>query len=161
MVRKIELTQQEVDEKQQELEKIEEQLSETLKQQRIAKEFGDLSENTEYEVATKEAKNLQRKREELLDQLENYVIIEPDNYPQITIGCTVAITRLDSNNNKIGVERVLRLASEGNSTEKQTLGINSPLGKAILNGTDGIYTIQTVIGGVKYYVRKETAETNL
>lgn len=160
MAKRIELTQQEVDEKQQELENIDAQLAETLKQQRIAKEFGDLSENTEYEVATKDAKNLQRKKEELLDQLENYVLVEPDNYPQITIGCVIGITRLDADNNKVDEERLLRLASEGNTVQKQTLGINSPLGKAVLNGTDGIYTIQTVTGGVKYYVRKETAKAS-
>lgn len=156
----IELTQFEVDEKLRELEQIEEELSDKLRQQRIAREFGDLSENSEYEVSTKDAKNLQKKKEELQEQLDNYVLVEPNNWPQITIGSIVRIRRVDSNNNPIDEERVLRIASEGNSVQKQTLGINSPLGKAILNGTDGYYTIQTVNGGVHYYVKKETAVTN-
>ena len=152
---KYEFTQREVEEKQQELLQIEEQLSETLKQQRIAREFGDLSENTEYEVATKEAKNLQKRRERLLEELDNYSLVDPDSYPQITVGCTVSIVRLDANDKPVAESRLLRLASNGNSVQKNTLGVNSPLGQAIINGTDGIYTVQTVNGGVRYYVKKE------
>lgn len=156
---KFEFTQREVEEKQQELLAIEEQLAETLKQQRIAREFGDLSENTEYEVATKEAKNLQKRRERLLEELDNYKIVDPDSYPQITIGCVISIVRLGQNDEPVTEPRVLRLASNGNSVQKNTLGVNSPLGQAILNGTDGIYTVQTVNGGVRYYVKKEDTST--
>ena len=152
---KYEFTQREVEEKQQELLQIEEQLSETLKQQRIAREFGDLSENTEYEVATKEAKNLQKRKERLLEELDNYNLVDPDSYPQITVGCTISIVRLDAEDKPVTEPRILRLASNGNSVQKNTLGVNSPLGQAILNGTDGIYTVQTVNGGVRYYVKKE------
>ena len=160
MAAQIELTAQEVQERQDELLVLEETLADRLKQQRVAREFGDLSENTEYEVATKEVKQLQKRKEELLEQLDNYVLVEPNDWPQFTIGCIVGITLLDNQSNEpVAEERLLRIASEGNSVQKNTLGINSPLGKAILNGTDGIYTVQTVNGGVKYYVRKETSKT--
>lgn len=156
MAVKEEITLREQQELEQEVADISVRLEEILEQQRVAREFGDLSENTEYEVATKEAKKLQKDREKILEKLSNCVIVEPDGIIQITIGCTVGITRLDTEGNSISEERQLRLASKGNSVQKGTLGVNSPLGRAIMNGTDGEYTIQTVSGGVRYYVRKIT-----
>ena len=78
MAVKEEITLREQQELEQEVADISVRLEEILEQQRVAREFGGLSENTEYEVATKEAKKLQKDREKILEKLSNCVIVEPD-----------------------------------------------------------------------------------
>lgn len=149
----VQLTRQEVTAYEEKLQEIDRKLVEILEAQRVARDMGDLSENEEYASATREAKKLQKEKYEINDLLEKCVIIEPEDFVQIMIGATVGITQLGDNNKPIAEERVFQIASKGN-TLKGTLGIDSPLGKAILNGTDGVYTIQTVSGVKHYSVRK-------
>lgn len=176
----MQLTEQEVLEKQQELENIALELEETLKEQRVAKEFGDASENTELEAATQKAKYLNLKKYELEEQLSDYELIEVDKGPRLTIGSYVRVQKIDESGNPLGESRIFMLSSEGTThdadiemvlnkfsssgngaemrvTKKQRLGINSALGSAILNGTSGVYHIQTINGGVHYKVTKEVA----
>lgn len=174
----MQLTREEVDEKQRELVEIAIELEETLKEQRVAKEFGDASENTELEAATQKAKYLNMKKFELEEQLSDYELIEVDNGPRLTLGSHVRVQKVDEKGTPLEESRVFLLSSEGTThdadiesvlqsfsgegakkdfrvTKKQRLGVNSTLGSAILNGTSGVYLIQTINGGVRYKVTKE------
>lgn len=151
----MELTIQEVREKEAYLVTIDNELAEALVQQQEAKALGDFSENEELASATKKVKELQRTKSELLDQLSDYTIIKPNKGPRICIGDYVYLTRVDNNNNAISEPRRMRLAAEGDTIEKMTLSIESPLGEAILNGTDGIYNISTTGGIIRYDIKKD------
>jgi transcription elongation factor GreA len=126
---------------------------EAVKMQVSAKEFGDLSENEEYATASAQVRRLSQRIKELKDILNDYEIIPADNSPRITIGSTVEVTRVDANGNKLKDARVFRLDSEGDTILEGVLGIKSPLGSAILNGTDGTFKIAND-GGKYYKVRK-------
>lgn len=151
----MELTSQEVREKEAALESLEIELKEALQQQQDAKALMDFSENSELEAATSRVIELQRRKNMLLDQLADYSIIRPDRGPRISIGNYVTFNKVDENNNPIDEPRTMRLASEGDTVNKKTLNVESPLGKAILNGTSAIYTVQTAGGAIRYNVKKE------
>lgn len=150
----MELTIQEVREKEQLLEQVKEQLKEALEQQQDAKALMDFSENSELEAATSKVIELTRKKNDLIQQLTDPTIVRPEKGPRITLGCNVSFYRVDNNGNMISDPRVMRLASEGDTINRMTLSIDSPLGKAILNGTSGIYTVQTEGGAIRYHVTK-------
>lgn len=151
----IDLTIEEVKERENELAQVKQELENVLLQQQIAKGQGDLSENSEYEIATVEATRLQARKQELLEELSNYNIITPGTGSRITLGNYIAVTELQDNGSAVGSERVFRIVRDhGDTIRNKTLSIQSPLGKAVIDGTDGIYTIQVPLGSVSFQVRK-------
>lgn len=151
----IDLTIEEVRDRENELDQVKKELENVLLQQQIAKGQGDLSENSEYEIATAEATRLQARKQELSEELSNYNVITPGTGARITLGNSVAVTELDTDGNPVGAERVFRLVRDhGDTVKKATLGLQSPLGKAIIDGTDGVYVIQAPLGSVSFKVRK-------
>lgn len=151
----IDLTIEEVKERENELVQVKQELENVLLQQQIAKGQGDLSENSEYEIATVEAARLQARKQELLEELSNYNIITPGTGSRITLGNYIAVTELQDNESAVGPERVFRIVRDhGDTIRNKTLSIQSPLGKAVIDGTDGIYTIQVPLGSVSFQVRK-------
>lgn len=151
----MELTLQEVREKEQALKQVTEELEEALQQQQEAKALGDFSENEELASATKKVRELNNRKAELADQLSDYTLIKPNKSARISIGDTISIFKVDENGNMISEPRLMRIASQGDSVIKMTLGVKSPLGQAVLNGTDGIYTVITSGGAIRYDVRKQ------
>ena len=128
---------------------------EVVERIKIARSYGDLSENSEYEIATVEAARLQARKQELLEELSNYNIITPGTGSRITLGNYIAVTELQDNGSVAGPERVFRIVRDhGDTIRSKTLSIQSPLGKAVIDGTDGIYTIQVPLGSVSFQVRK-------
>lgn len=149
----MELTVQEVREKEKELKDIEEELKIALAQQQEAKSLGDFSENSELDIATTKVRELQARKVVLLEQLSDYTVVKPNKSRRIVLGDYVELVKLDNNNQPISEARKMRLAREGNTLQSK-LGLESPLGKAILNGTDGIYNIGAPIGVIRYHVKK-------
>lgn len=151
----IDLTIEEVKERENELVQVKQELENVLLQQQIAKGQGDLSENSEYEIATVEAARLQARKQELLEELSNYNIITPGTGSRITLGNYIAVTELQDNGSAVGPGRIFRIVRDhGDTIRNKTLSIQSPLGKAVIDGTDGIYTIQVPLGSVSFQVRK-------
>lgn len=167
------LTEQEYLQKQKELSDIEISLEETLREQSVAREFGDASENAELEAATKRARFLQQQKYELEEILADVEIVEPDRGPRIQLGNHVSVQKVDKDKKPLEEARSFIIANNGttyddaidtllnsfsdseNSIRPRVLGMNSPLCKAILNGTSGIYKIKTEQGNVYYNVVKE------
>ena len=151
----IDLTIEEVKERENELAQVKQELENVLLQQQIAKGQGDLSENSEYEIATVEAARLQARKQELLEELSNYNIITPGTGSRITLGNYIAVTELQDNGSAVGPERVFRIVRDhGDTIRNKTLSIQSPLGKAVIDGTDGIYKKQVPRGSVSFHVSK-------
>lgn len=128
-------------------------LQSALESQREAQALGDLSENEEYTTARAEAERLMVEKHRI-ESIINDAEIEVDrNSSRITLGCTVDVCKVSANGEEIGKVRRFRLELNGDTITQQVLGANSPLGMAILNGADGIYTVQNN-DGIHYRVRR-------
>ena len=121
-----------------------------------AKQFGDLRENSEYETARAKSEQLTARKTQLEEEIADAEIVEEDRSPRITIGSIVDICKLDGNGKPIGPTRRLTVDSHGDTVLQKILGVNSSLGKTILNGTSGIYQIPDN-GGIQYQVTKVVA----
>lgn len=128
-------------------------LVEVQELQKRAAEQGDLSENEEYSTARAEAERLNGERLRLETLLSEAEIVPEDHSSRITLGSTIEFCKVDEKGNPISELRRLVLESSGDSITQGILGVNSSLGKAILNGTNGIYSVHEQ-GGIRYQVKK-------
>jgi len=108
---------------------------EVAEQIKVARGFGDLSENSEYDEAKNEQGKLYSRIAELEDIIQYAVIVEEASGPinQVTIGCRVTVTQKAT-----GKEMTCRIvgsqeadAMNGNISEE------SPFGKALLGKQEG------------------------
>lgn len=138
-----------------EQEEIEKELEVKLELQKAARELGDLSENEEYSVTTAEVAQLRSRLREIGEILQDVEVIETiDNGPRFTLGSRIQFTQVDKEGNVLKAPRKAILDEHGDTVTDQILGTGSLLGKAILNGTDGVYRIQTDLGELFYKVIK-------
>ena len=100
---------------------------------RIAREFGDISENSEYDDAKNEQAILEQRIAEINDVLANAQVVDaPKKGNRVVIGSTVTLT--DDN----GKERVFTIvgAAESDSTAGK-ISNESPVGAALLGTKKG------------------------
>ena len=126
------------------------EISEALKK---AREFGDLSENAEYEAA-KEAHALnETKIAELEDKLSRSRIIEDENisYDEVRIGAKVILKDLDS-----GEELEYTIVSEEEADYEQgKISLGSPVGRGLMGHKEGeTAEIDIPAGTLKYKILK-------
>lgn len=120
---------------------------------KVARGFGDLSENSEYD----EAKNEQGKLYSRINELENIllhaVIIEEDDMPadQVTIGSTVTVTAVSN-----GMSRTFKIVGSQEADAMQgIISEDSPFGKALMGAKEGqTVTVNAPAGEMKYTVDK-------
>jgi len=118
-----------------------------------AREFGDLSENAEYEAA-KEAQALNEKKiAELEDKLSRARIIEDENisYDEVRIGAKVTLQDMDS-----GGELRYTIVSETEADyEEGKISLTSPVGKSLMGHKEGeVIEIEIPAGVLKYKILK-------
>lgn len=89
----------------------------------------------------------------LESQLDGAEIVEADRGPRICIGSIIEVCRVDDSDKPEGPVRRFELDAHGCTITDGILGAGSPLGKAIMNGTDGIYKVASR-GGIRYMVKK-------
>jgi transcription elongation factor GreA len=111
-----------------------------------AKEFGDLSENSEYQSALEEQKKLERKIFELETLLKNAKIIKnkPVSKDKISIGSEVEIINLDN-------QKVIKLKIVGfgeSDPLEGKISSESPIAKALLGRKKG-EIVEVVVGHKK------------
>lgn len=105
--------------------------SERIKQ---AREYGDLSENAEYDAAKDEQAMIEAEIKKIEAQIENAVVIEEvQGSKTVTIGCTVTLLDLAYNEEE---EWTIVGTSEASFSEHK-LSNDSPLAKAIIGGKKG------------------------
>lgn len=100
---------------------------------RIAREFGDISENSEYDDAKNEQAWLESRIAEITQILANATIAEPPKRPsRVVVGSVVMVTMAD------GTERKLTIvgAAEADSAEGR-ISNESPVGAALLGRKKG------------------------
>ena len=122
------------------------EIAERIKQ---AIEFGDISENSEYEDAKNEQAFVEGRILTLEKMLRNVKVIEDSDLvpDQVTLGKTVVIKDLD-------VDEVLEYtivgAAEANPMQNR-ISYESPVGAAIMGHTKGeAFEVQVPAGVVKY-----------
>lgn len=103
---------------------------------RVARGFGDLSENSEYDEAKNEQALVESKIAMLEEQIKKAHLLQKDQISTeaVSIGTTVTILDLEFNE-----ELTYRIASsvESNHSAQETITDESPVGKALLGHAVG------------------------
>ena len=120
---------------------------------KVARGFGDLSENSEYDEAKNEQGKLYSRIGELEEIILHAVVIEEDDMPtdQVTIGSTVTVTAV-----KNGMSRTFKIVGSQESNPMQgDISEASPFGKALMGAKVGqTVTVAAPAGDVQYKVDK-------
>jgi len=116
-----------------------------------AREFGDISENSEYDDAKNEQAMLEQRIIQLEERLTRARLIEAEDVPKgiVAVGMRVRLRDLDA---KETIEYVIVGSAEANPRE-QKLSNESPVGKAILGKKKG-ETVEVAAprGSLKYKI---------
>ncbi|MEM1484803.1 transcription elongation factor GreA [Oscillospiraceae bacterium PP1C4] len=97
---------------------------------RVARGFGDLSENSEYDEAKNEQAVVESRIKKLEDQLKSVKIISKDQISTdyVTVGCRVKILDLDYNEE---MEYVIASSVESHS-DLNSISDESPVGRGLI-----------------------------
>lgn len=118
---------------------------------KVAKSFGDLSENSEYDEAKNEQGKLYSRIAELENILEHAVIIDENDQPkdQVTIGSKVTVTCL-----KNGMKGTYQIVGSQESDPMHgAMSEDSPFGKALLGAKIGDeVTVEAPVGAITYHI---------
>src|SRR6187397_1449504 len=118
---------------------------------RIAREFGEIAENAEYDDAKNEQAMLEHKIAQLEERLSNARVIQTRDVDLsvVSIGAKVRLKDVDANQT---VEYTIVGSAEANPSE-QKLSNESPVGKAIIGKKKG-ETVEVVAprGSMKYKI---------
>src|SRR3989338_4624354 len=124
---------------------------EVAEQLKRAKEYGDLSENSEYAEAKEEQSRVEARIFELQNLLKRAVIIEKgDNYDEVEAGCKVTVSKGDDDTKEYTI-----VGSNEAKPEEGLISNESPLGRAFLGRKVGdSVEVMTPIGKVTYQINK-------
>ncbi len=120
---------------------------------KVARGFGDLSENSEYDEAKNEQGKLYSRISELENILLHAVILEAGDMPtgQVTIGSTVTVTATQG-----GVSRSFKIVgSQEADAMHGIISEDSPFGKALMGRKEGdTVVVNAPAGDLEYRVDK-------
>lgn len=126
---------------------------EVAEQIKIARGFGDLSENSEYDEAKNEQGKLYSRIAEVEEILQHVVIMDESNAPSdvVTIGCCVVVT--DEKGNEMPVYKIV--GSQESDPMHRVISEESPFGKALIGAKLGqTVTVEAPSGAIHYTVKK-------
>ena len=126
---------------------------EVAEQIKIARGFGDLSENSEYDEAKNEQGKLYSRIAELEVILQHVVIVDESDAPSniVTIGCKVTVA--DANGKEVGSYKIV--GSQEANPMHGIISEESPFGKALVGSKEGdTVTVEAPRGAIKYTVIK-------
>ena len=126
---------------------------EVAEQINIARGFGDLSENSEYDEAKNEQGKLYSRIAELEEILQHVVIVDESNIPSnvVSIGCTVTVV----NANGMEMPPYKIVGSQESDPMRGIISEESPFGKALVGAKEGdTVTVEAPGGSMKYTVKK-------
>ena len=114
---------------------------------KVARSYGDLSENSEYDEAKSEQAKIEAKINELKYQLDHAVIVESMDSDSISMGSKVTVLR-KSDNKEIVYEIVgygQNNAAEGKITDE------SPVGAALIGAQVGdTVVVEAPVGSIEF-----------
>ena len=126
---------------------------EVAEQIKIARGFGDLSENSEYDEAKNEQGKLYSRIAELEEILQHVVIVDENagTTNEVTIGCTVTVA--DASGKEMPAYKIV--GSQEADPMHGIISEESPFGKALLGAKEGdTVTVEAPRGAIVYTVKK-------
>ena len=154
MEREYKMSQARFDELNQELNYLKTTRSDEVAEQiKVARGFGDLSENSEYDEAKNEQGKLYSRIAELEEVLQHVVIVDESNAPTniVTIGCRVIVA--DGNGTELPAYKIV--GSQEADPMHRAISEESPFGKALLGAQEGdTVTVEAPRGAIAYTVRR-------
>lgn len=149
MAKKVyKLTQKGLNELKTELEELKSQRGTIAEKIAAARDFGDLSENAEYDAARTEQSVLETRIAQIEDIVSNVEIIKPAAKQQVSLGSEVEVKDAD------GKSKIYHLvgAIEANPLIGK-ISDESPIGRAILDKVVGDnFTVETPKGLIQYQI---------
>ena len=125
---------------------------EVAEQIKIARGFGDLSENSEYDEAKNEQGKLYSRIAEIEEILQHVVIVDESDMSTntVTIGCTVTVEGKDGKSASYKV-----VGSQESEPMHGIVSEESPFGKALIGAQEGdSVTVEAPFGNIPYTVLK-------
>ena len=126
---------------------------EVSEQIKIARGFGDLSENSEYDEAKNEQAKLYGRIAEVENILANAVIIEEgeDNTGRVGLGCRVRVLDLEMDEE----EEYSIVGSQEADPMHGAMSEESPFGKALMGAKVGdVVKVEAPVGVISYKVER-------
>jgi transcription elongation factor GreA len=126
---------------------------EVAEQIKVARGFGDLSENSEYDEAKNEQGKLYSRIAELEEILQHVVIVDESNAStnEVTIGCTVTVANAAGQ----ALPPYKIVGSQESDPMHGIISEESPFGKALLGAKEGdTVTVEAPQGAITYTVQK-------
>lgn len=116
---------------------------------KVARSYGDLSENSEYDEAKSEQAKIEARITELEYQLDHAEIIDVEDMDAVSIGRKVTVKRLSD-----GVEAVYEIVGFSQSDPSNgKISDESPVGKALIGSKVGdTVTVEAPIGSIDYEI---------
>jgi transcription elongation factor GreA len=147
---KVQMTQSGLEEIKAELAKLQSREPEAVDRVSKAREFGDLSENSEYHAAREDLAFIQGRIEEIEELIARVQVITASNGNggKVDIGCQVTI---DAN----GQEHTYTIVGEFEADPtKKKISHDSPLGKALIGKQKGdMVEYEAPVGKVSYTIK--------
>lgn len=123
-----------------------EDIAEKLK---VARSYGDLSENSEYDEAKSEQAKIEARINELEYQLNHAVIIDSTDNTSVSMGSKVTVVRKTDN---ATVKYEIVGFSQSNPSQGK-ISDESPVGKALVGAKIGdVVTVEAPIGNIDFEI---------
>lgn len=150
MVKEVFLTEKGLQEKKDELEYLRTVTrNEVADKIRVARGFGDLSENAEYDQAKLEQAQVEERIAKLEDMIRNVKIIDEDNVDTTRIGLGSRVSLKDLDEDEI-VEYIIVGTAETDPMNGK-ISNESPVGKSLIGKKKGNKVEVHIAGGVIHY----------
>ncbi len=118
---------------------------------KVARSYGDLSENSEYDEAKSEQAKIEARISELEYQLEHSVIIDNSDNNTVSMGSKVTVERLSDKTE--AVYEIVGFAQTDPRSGK--ISDESPVGKALMGAKKGdTVVVEAPIGNLEYKIKK-------
>ncbi|MGN0535811.1 MAG: transcription elongation factor GreA [Eubacterium sp.] len=117
---------------------------------KVARSYGDLSENSEYDEAKSEQAKIEARISELEYQLDNAVIIDTVDSDTVSMGSKVTVLRKSDN-----VEAVYEIVGFAQSNPAEgKISDESPVGKALVGAKTGqTVVVEAPIGNLEFEIK--------
>ena len=126
---------------------------EVAEQIKIARGFGDLSENSEYDEAKNEQGKLYSRIAEIEDVLQYAVIMNESDMPSNVVSLGSKVTVTDEKGNLPKTYKIV--GSQESDPMNGSISEESPFGKALVGAKEGdIVTVEAPRGAMQYVVAK-------
>ncbi len=118
---------------------------------KVARSYGDLSENSEYDEAKSEQAKIEARITELEYQLENAVIIDAGSNDNVSMGSKVTVLR--KTDNQEFVYEIVGFSQSDPSNGK--ISDESPVGKALMGSKIGeVVVVEAPIGNLEFEIKE-------